>query len=185
MKGRMRRSVLGVVIAAGYLAVAGAAFGTIGPGLAAPALFLKDTAGKSYDLSASNRRPMTILYFFDADSRPSLEGLLTLNQVAKGFKGRRPDGLGDHHVRQGEGVRLCAEGRGDVPRPDRRGRKGERCVQCAPGSSSVCVVGPGGKVLDSFPGWREGDGGDARAGRRALPAAEGDGAGESDRRGGP
>ncbi|HQU34224.1 MAG TPA: redoxin domain-containing protein, partial [Thermoanaerobaculaceae bacterium] len=82
----MLRRVLGVVTAAGYLAVSGAASGTIGPGLTAPALLLKDAAGKRYDLSASNRRPMTILYFFDADSRPSLEGLLTLNRVAKGAK---------------------------------------------------------------------------------------------------
>ena len=86
MKARRRMPVLRGVLVAGYLAVAAAASGTIGPGVAAPALSLKDAAGKSYDLSASKRRPMTVLYFFDADSRPSLEGLLTLNEVAKRSK---------------------------------------------------------------------------------------------------
>ncbi|MCR4308555.1 MAG: tetratricopeptide repeat protein [Deltaproteobacteria bacterium] len=152
MKGRMRRSMLGVVIAAGYLAVAGAAFGTIGPGLAAPALSLKDTAGKSYDLSASNRRPMTILYFFDADSRPSLEGLLTLNQVAKGSKA---GGLTVWAITTSAKEKASGFARkAGVTFPvliDEGGKVSEayRARQVLP---SVCVVGPGGKVLDSFQG---------------------------------
>jgi tetratricopeptide (TPR) repeat protein len=152
MKGRKRGSVLGVVIAAGCLAAAGAAFGTIGPGLTAPALFLKDAAGKSYDLSASKRRPMTILYFFDADSRPSLEGLLTLNQVAKGSKA---GDLTVWAITTSEKEKASGFARkAGVTFPvliDEGGKVSEayRARQVLP---SVCVVGPEGKVLDSFQG---------------------------------
>lgn len=152
MKGRFRSSALGVVIAVVTLAVAGGASGTIGPGLMAPALSLKDTAGRSYDLSASKRRPMTILYFFDADSRPSLEGLLTLNQVARRSKG------GDLTVwaittSAGEKASGFARKAG-VTFPvliDEGGKVSDAYLarQVLP---SVCVVGPGGKVLDSFQG---------------------------------
>lgn len=152
MKSRMLRCVLGVVIAAGYLAVSGAASGTIGPGLTAPALLLKDAAGKRYDLSASNRRPMTILYFFDADSRPSLEGLLTLNRVAKGAKA---GGLTVWAITMSEKEKASGFARkAGVTFPvliDVGGKVSEayRARQVLP---SVCVVGPGGKVLDSFQG---------------------------------
>ncbi|MFA6147137.1 MAG: tetratricopeptide repeat protein [bacterium] len=152
MKDRIRRSVFGVMIAAASLAVAVAALGAIGPGTAAPTLVLKDTGGKSYDLSSSKRRPMTILYFFDADSRPSLEGLLTLNQVAKRSKS------GDLTVwaittSPGEKASGFARKAG-VTFPvliDVGGKVSDayRARQVLP---SVCVVGPAGKILDSFQG---------------------------------
>lgn len=156
MKSRKRGSLPGILVAAGYLAVAGTAFGTVGPGLAAPALSLNDTAGKSYDLSSSKHRPMTILYFFDADSRPSLEGLLTLNQVAKGSK------AGDLAVWAiTTSAKEKASGfarKAGVTFPvliDVDGKVSEayRARQVLP---SVCVVGPAGKVLDSFQGGGKG-----------------------------
>ena len=58
------------------------------PGLAAPGFSLKDAGGKAYDLSSMTTQPMTILYFFDADSRPSQEGLLSLDKLTKRFKGQ-------------------------------------------------------------------------------------------------
>ena len=152
MKCRMRRSMLGGVIAAGILAAAGTAFGTIGPGLEAPAMSLTDTAGKRYDLSASKRQPMTILYFFDADSRPSLEGLLTLNQVAKGSK---PGGLTVWAITMSSKEKASGFARkAGVTFPvliDEGGRVSDayRARQVLP---SVCVVGPAGKVMDSFQG---------------------------------
>jgi tetratricopeptide (TPR) repeat protein len=47
---------------------------------------LKDVNGKAYPLSAVQNRPMTILYFFDPDSRPSIEGLLSLDQLVKKYR---------------------------------------------------------------------------------------------------
>jgi len=152
MKGRTRRTLVGALVAAGYLAVAGGAGGTIGPGQTAPALFLKDTAGKSHDLSASKRSPMTILYFFDADSRPSLEGLLTLNQVARHSK---PGGLTVWAITTSAREKASGFARkAGVTFPvlvDEGGTVSDayRARQVLP---SVCVVGPGGKVLDSFQG---------------------------------
>ena len=60
----------------------------ITPGQTAPGFSLKDTGGKAYDLSSMTTQPMAILYFFDADSRPSQEGLLSLDKLTKRFKGQ-------------------------------------------------------------------------------------------------
>ncbi len=60
--------------------------GQMAPGQIAPSFSLKDLKGQSYDLSAMKDRPMMILYFFDVDSRPSQEGLLSLHQLAKQHK---------------------------------------------------------------------------------------------------
>ncbi|GAB4229418.1 MAG: hypothetical protein OHK0028_03540 [Deltaproteobacteria bacterium] len=152
MNGRLRCSIPGVVIAAGFLALAGAAYGAIGPGVPAPALSLKDTSGKLHELSVSKRRPMTILYFFDADSRPSLEGLLTLSQVAKRSKS---SGLAVWAITTSAREKASGFARkAGLTFPvllDEGGTVSDayRARQVLP---SVCVVGPAGKVLDSFQG---------------------------------
>jgi tetratricopeptide (TPR) repeat protein len=56
-------------------------------GQAAPVFSLKDLSGKTHDLAAMKASPMLVLYFFDAASRPSQEGLLGLDQIAKKYKG--------------------------------------------------------------------------------------------------
>ena len=58
----------------------------IASGQIAPVFSLKDFKGKTYDLSQMKDHPMIILYFFDAESRPSQQGLLSLNQLAKQYK---------------------------------------------------------------------------------------------------
>ena len=152
MRSRVRRSMLGIVISAGCLAVAGGAFGTIGPGLAAPALSLKDTGGRSFDLSASNRRPMTILYFFDADSRPSLEGLLTLNQVAKDSKAGALTVWAITTSAKEKASGFARKAGVTFPVLIDEGGKVSEAYSARQVLPSVCVVGPGGKVLDSFQG---------------------------------
>jgi tetratricopeptide (TPR) repeat protein len=62
-------------------------YGQLSSGQMAPVFSLKDLKGQAYDLSQMKERPMIILYFFDVDSRPSQEGLLSLNQLAKQYKG--------------------------------------------------------------------------------------------------
>jgi len=61
-------------------------YGQLSPGQTAPVFSLKDLKGQTHDLSQMKERPMVILYFFDVDSRPSQEGLLSLNQLAKQYK---------------------------------------------------------------------------------------------------
>lgn len=59
--------------------------GQIISGQAAPDFSLKDTQGKPHALKAMSGHPMVILYFFDAESRSSQEGLLSLDSLAKRF----------------------------------------------------------------------------------------------------
>ena len=44
----------------------------------APLFSLKDMGGTVHDLSTMEKQPMVILYFFDVDSKPSQDGLLSL-----------------------------------------------------------------------------------------------------------
>ena len=54
-------------------------------GQAAPAFTLNDTQEKMHDLSAMKAHPMIILYFFDANSESSQEGLISLDNLAQKF----------------------------------------------------------------------------------------------------
>lgn len=47
---------------------------------------LQDVSGKKYDLSSMKNSPMIVVYFFDAASRPSQEGLINLDQLAKKYR---------------------------------------------------------------------------------------------------
>ena len=60
--------------------------GQLLPGQKAPDFCLDDIKGKTYDLSTMSKQPMIILYFFDVESRPSQEGLLSLDQLAKQYE---------------------------------------------------------------------------------------------------
>ena len=60
--------------------------GQVTSGQIAPAFSLRDVKGMTHDLSQMKERPMVILYFFDADSRPSQEGLLSLDQLTKRYE---------------------------------------------------------------------------------------------------
>jgi tetratricopeptide (TPR) repeat protein len=61
-------------------------FGQLSTGKAAPFFSLKDIQGKAYDISGLKNQPMAIIYFFDVESRPSLEGLLSLDNLSKQYK---------------------------------------------------------------------------------------------------
>ena len=61
-------------------------YGQMISGQGAPVFSTQDLKGQTLDLSQMKGRPMGILYFFDVDSRPSQEGLLSLNQLAKQYK---------------------------------------------------------------------------------------------------
>jgi tetratricopeptide (TPR) repeat protein/peroxiredoxin len=64
----------------------GIGHGALNSGSQVPVFTLKDINGKPYPLSGMKNKAMTILYFFDADSRPSIEGLLSLDQLAKQYR---------------------------------------------------------------------------------------------------
>jgi tetratricopeptide (TPR) repeat protein len=62
-------------------------YGYLSFGQIAPSFSLKDLKDQTYDLTQMKERPMIVLYFFDVDSKPSKDGLLSLNQLAKQYKG--------------------------------------------------------------------------------------------------
>jgi tetratricopeptide (TPR) repeat protein len=83
----MTRSITSLAVVLAVLMLGGSiCSGQIAPGQIAPTFSLKDVTGSTYDLSQMKEQPMVILYFFDASSRPSLEGLLSLDELAKRYE---------------------------------------------------------------------------------------------------
>jgi len=78
--------ILFLTVALVVLLSHGISLAQLSQGKKAPLFSLNDVKGQTYDLSAMKERPMIILYFFDVDSRPSQEGLLSLNHLAKQYK---------------------------------------------------------------------------------------------------
>jgi tetratricopeptide (TPR) repeat protein/peroxiredoxin len=77
------------LLAAAVIAVGGTpgiGHSALQTGSRVPVFTLKDINGQAYPLSGMKRRAMTILYFFDADSRPSIEGLLSLDGLARKYR---------------------------------------------------------------------------------------------------
>jgi tetratricopeptide (TPR) repeat protein len=80
--------LIGVIltgIVAAMLAT-GAGYGQIGSGQRAPVFSLEDVDGRNHSLDEMKAQPMGILYFFDVESRPSQEGLFSLDQLTQQYK---------------------------------------------------------------------------------------------------
>ncbi len=71
----------------GIMLVSNVCYAQITSGQGAPAFSLQDINGKGFDLTGVKQQPLTILYFFDIESRPSQEGLLSLHSLVKKYKG--------------------------------------------------------------------------------------------------
>jgi tetratricopeptide (TPR) repeat protein len=121
------------------------------PGQKAPVFSLSDLNGRSHDLSLVKDRPMTILYFFDVDSRPSQEGLLTLAQISKN---RKEEDLGVWAITRSPRAKVAAfatsAGIGFPFLLDTAGVDAQYNAKVI--LPTVCVIGPGLKVLDVFQG---------------------------------
>ncbi len=79
------RTVIVLVMVHAMLIGATPSFGEVTSGQVAPDFSLTDLRGNVHTLFDNTSQPMQILYFFDAASRPSQEGLLSLNNLAKRF----------------------------------------------------------------------------------------------------
>ncbi len=75
-----------IMVALVIAATAAPGFCQLKTGTAVPLFSLKDLNGKIYDLANMKNQPMVILYFFDAASRASQEGLVSLDDLAKKYK---------------------------------------------------------------------------------------------------
>ena len=139
-----------IVILAALLR-AGDGYGQLSPGAAAPVFSLKDAKGQIYDLSKAKDQPLTILYFFAVDSRPSQEGLLSLNDLAKQQPG---SGLNVWAITLSppEKVRQFAAQAGiSFPLLLDKGQASD-LYHARTVLPAVCIIGPGLKILDYFQG---------------------------------
>ncbi|MFH0730445.1 MAG: tetratricopeptide repeat protein [Pseudomonadota bacterium] len=121
------------------------------PGQTAPGFSLKDAGGKTYDLDGIASRPMAILYFFDADSRPSQEGLFSLDKLTKRFTGQELAVWGITTSARESTAKFISQTTPVFP------------VLLDPGNVSdlyaartilptICILGPDRKILDYFQG---------------------------------
>ena len=141
---------MSIVILAALL-WAGDGYGQPSPGTAAPAFSLPDAKGQIYDLSKVKDQPLSILYFFAVDSRPSQEGLLSLNDLAKQHPGSRLT-VWAITLSPPEKVRQFAAQTGvSFPLLLDKGQASD-LYQARTVLPTVCTVGPGLKILDCFQG---------------------------------
>jgi tetratricopeptide (TPR) repeat protein len=82
------KNIIGCLMAAMavYLFAPSVVYAVVTAGAVAPAFELKDVDGKSYSLSQLKESPLSVVYFFDVDSRSSQEGLLSINQLVASTK---------------------------------------------------------------------------------------------------
>ena len=140
-----------VVVMLAVLLYAGNGYCQFAQGAAAPVFSLKDTKGQNYDLAKATDQQLTILYFFAVDSRPSQEGLLSLNELARqnpaaGLKVWAISMSSPEKIRQFAGQTGLT-----FPLLTDKGQVSDlyKARMVLP---AVCIVGPGLKVLDYFQG---------------------------------
>jgi len=123
----------------------------ISSGQTAPTFSLKDLKSRAYDLSGMKDQPMLVLYFFDVDSRPSQEGLLSLHQLAKQYKQTEMT-VWAITLSSREKLVKFVESTGIVFPVLQDGAKVSDLYQARQILPTVCIIGPRLKVLDYFQG---------------------------------
>lgn len=139
-----------LIVSALAIAGAGRCTAQIIPGQTASVFSLEDAGGKTYDLADMASQPMTVLYFFDAESRPSQEGLISLDNLAKRFSGKlvvwgittSPKKAANRFVSQTQPVFPILLDPGHVSDQ----------YHASMVLPTICIVGPDQKVLDYFQG---------------------------------
>jgi len=120
-------------------------------GQVAPIFSLKDFKGKAYDLSQMKDHLMIILYFFDVESRPSQQGLLSLDQLAKQYKDTDFIVWGITRSSKKKVENFVDMTNPSFPILIDKTRVSE-LYQARLILPTVCIIGPGVKVLDYFQG---------------------------------
>jgi tetratricopeptide (TPR) repeat protein len=122
-----------------------------GAGQTAPLFVLKDTQGKAYQLVDMKDQPLLIVYFFDVNSRPSQEGLMNLDQLAKKYKESNLTVWGVTRSDQAQVGNFIARSKLDFPILVDSGQVSDlyaaRMVL-----PTVCIIGPDLKILDYLQG---------------------------------
>ena len=117
----------------------------------APDFSLTDLQGTAHRLSDYGSNPMLVLYFFDATSRPSQEGLLSLNKLAKRFDTAGMAVWGITRASREVATEFTEQANLNFPvlldTSDVSNLYNARLIL-----PTVCILGPGLKVLDTFQG---------------------------------
>ena len=120
-------------------------------GQPAPAFNLTGVDGKAYDLAQLKNQPMSILFFFDVDSKPSQEGLISLDRLATQYADANMRAWGITRSAMEKASDFAARHRLSIPilmdRADVSDRYQARVVL-----PTVCILGPGQKILDFLQG---------------------------------
>jgi tetratricopeptide (TPR) repeat protein len=150
MKAIIGRWSLMVVVMAALVSSSTADCAQLEPGRTAPLFSLKDLGGRVYDLAGAGKTPLTILYFFDVASRPSQEGLFSLNKLAREHKGEL--NVWAVTVSPKEKVASFASSSGLVfPILPSAGRV-MALYHAEHVLPAVCIIGPELRILDYFQG---------------------------------
>ncbi len=121
-------------------------------GQSAPDFSLADTGGKTLKLSLQQKdHPLTVLYFFDASSRPSQEGLFSLDRLLKNYQELDLLVWGITTSNKKQALAFTAKMKPNFPVlldtatvSEKYGAKGIL--------PTVCILGPQGKVINFIQG---------------------------------
>jgi tetratricopeptide (TPR) repeat protein len=120
-------------------------------GLPAPDFTLQDLNGKELRLSSLQSHPMVMLYFFDAASKPSQDGLITLNQLCAQYARDDLQVWAITRSSRGDVKRFAARTPITFPILIDTGTVGKR-YQAERILPTTCILGPELKVLDLLHG---------------------------------
>ncbi|MCP4626770.1 MAG: redoxin domain-containing protein [bacterium] len=151
MRPLIKWFAISAALTALIITVSGPAYGQPAVGGQAPAFALEDVGGKRHDLAAMQKHPMVILYFFDVASRPSQEGLLALDDLAGRFAEANLKALGITRSAKPDVVQFVSQSRITYPVLLDNSKVSE-LYQARFVLPTICILGPGLKVLDYIQG---------------------------------
>ncbi len=120
-------------------------------GSIAPGFTLSDVQGKKYDLAAMKASSMTIVYFFNPSSQSSVEGLISLDEIAKKYKDADLNVLAVTASHKDKAAAFAKSSRLSFPVLIDNAKVSE-AYDAKNILPTVCVIGPGQKVIDSIQG---------------------------------
>ena len=133
------------------ITVSGPGYGQPAVGRQAPVFALDDVGGKRHDLTTMETHPMVILYFFDVASRPSQEGLLALDDLAGRFAEANLKVLGITRSAKTDVAQFVSQSRITYPVLLDKAKVSD-LYQARFVLPTICILGPGLKVLDYIQG---------------------------------
>jgi tetratricopeptide (TPR) repeat protein len=123
----------------------------LSPGQPPPGFILTGLDNKAYDLSQLKDQPLSILFFFDVDSKPSQEGLISLDRLARQYAAAKMQAWGVTRSPKEKLADFTARNQLSIPllvdNSDVSDRYHARLIL-----PTVCILGPGLKIIDYLQG---------------------------------